>query len=396
MSVGAKTTLGVHAGQSLGVSTAGLSVSVTGVVDAVAGERMSVRSDAVSVEASTSMTVSTKDAVVRASGGVEGYVSEGVSVSAGGVSVRSGDSLSASAVTRASLVSGGSVSAEAGLGVSVSAGEAVSVTAAEVSVASTGDVGVLGVDVTAEASGSLRALGVSSVSVESAGGVSVSAGSALSAVAGTTASLVTGSGMSVSGAAGLEAVFGAGVELTGEAVRVEAASSVEASTGGSVSVSGYEGVGVSWESARSFDSFENVVSPSVADVEEVVIVQGDSPQSGPYARGASVVYMDVHNGAAWVNVWSASLGAEAYYSLGGLSVRFERQTVSALRLRSEPALSPTFEGWEGVVVHLGTRASGAVSVASERRIEASAGEEVSVSSTDVRVSAGGMVRCLRL
>ena len=74
-----------------------------------------------------------------------------------------------------------------------------------------------------------------------------------------------------------------------------------------MSVSGYEGVsvssggsfvrlspegegefvGVAWESARSFDAFENVVSPSVADVEEVVIVGG---AAGPYARGASVVY----------------------------------------------------------------------------------------------------------
>ena len=40
-----------------------------------------------------------------------------------------------------------------------------------------------------------------------------------------------------------------------------------------------------WESARSFDSFENVVSPSVSDVEELVIVSA----TGPYARGASDV-----------------------------------------------------------------------------------------------------------
>ena len=70
---------------------------------------------------------------------------------------------------------------------------------------------------------------------------------------------------------------------------MESASGVEASTGGSVSVSGYEGVSVSsggsfvrlspegegefvgfgWESARSFDVFENVVSPSISDVEEL-------------------------------------------------------------------------------------------------------------------------------
>ena len=43
--LGVSTTLDVHAGQSLGVSTGGLSVSVSGAVDAVAGERMSVRSD---------------------------------------------------------------------------------------------------------------------------------------------------------------------------------------------------------------------------------------------------------------------------------------------------------------------------------------------------------------
>ena len=115
--------------------------------------------------------------------------------------------------------------------------------------------------------------------------------------------------MSVSGA-GLAGVFGSGVELVGESVRVESASGLEASTGGSVSVSGYEGVSVSsggsfvrlspegegefvgfgWESARSFDVFENVVSPSISDVEELVVV---SVLRVPYARGASVVSIEL-------------------------------------------------------------------------------------------------------
>ena len=96
-----------------------------------------------------------------------------------------------------------------------------------------------------------------------------------------------------------------------------------------------------------------------------------------------------------MTVWSASLGADAYYSLGGLSVRFGRQAVSGVRVRSEPGVGPTFEGWGGVVLHFGTRASGAVSVSSEWRIEASAGEEVSVSSMDVWCLRGGRCRCLR-
>ena len=98
-------------------------------------------------------------------------------------------------------------------------------------------------------------------------------------------------------------MFGSGVELVGESVRVESASGLEASTGGSVSVSGYEGVsvssggsfvslspegegefvGFSWESAVSFDAFENVVSPSVSDVEELVIVGG---AEGPFVGRA--------------------------------------------------------------------------------------------------------------
>ena len=89
--------------------------------------------------------------------------------------------------------------------------------------------------------------------------------------------------------------------------------------------------------------------------------------------------MDLYDGSSWVSVWSASLGAEAYYSLGGLSVRFGAQSVSGMRLRSAPGLSPTFEGWSDVVVHFGRRSSGSVSVSSAWRIEASAGEEVSVS-----------------
>ena len=163
------------------------------------------------------------------------------------------------------------------------------------------------------------------------------------------------------------------------------------SSGGSVVRLSPEGegefVGFVWESARSFDSFENVVSPSVSEVEELVMVSG----SGPYARGASEVSLDLYDGSSWVSVWSASLGAEAYYSLGGLSVRFGAQSVSGMRLRSAPGLSPTFEGWSDVVVHFGRRSSGSVSVSSAWRIEASAGEEVSVSSMDVVVNAGGSV-----
>ena len=146
-------------------------------------------------------------------------------------------------------------------------------------------------------------------------------------------------------------------------------------------------MGFVWESARSFDTFENVVSPAVVGVEELVIVSG----AGPYARGASVVSIDLYDGSAWVTVWSASLGAEAYYSLGGLSVRFASQSVSGVRVRSAPGLNPTFESWGEVVFHFGRRSSGSVSVSSEWRIEASAAEEVSVSSMDVVVNAGGTV-----
>ena len=146
-------------------------------------------------------------------------------------------------------------------------------------------------------------------------------------------------------------------------------------------------MGFVWESARSFDTFENVVSPAVVGVEELVIVSG----AGPYARGASVVSIDLDDGSAWVTVWSASLGAEAYYSLGGLSVRFAAQSVSGVRVRSAPGLNPTFESWGEVVFHFGRRSSGSVSVSSEWRIEASAAEEVSVSSMDVVVNAGGTV-----
>ena len=99
----------------------------------------------------------------------------------------------------------------------------------------------------------------------------------------------------MSGAEGLSAVFGEGAELTASSVRVSSSSVLEASTVGSLSVSGSEGVSVSsggslvrlspegegefvgfvWESARSFDTFENTVSPSVSGVEELVIVSVD-------------------------------------------------------------------------------------------------------------------------
>ncbi|MEC9436570.1 MAG: hypothetical protein VYD94_04490, partial [Thermoproteota archaeon] len=411
--IGASSSLAVHAGSSLGVSTGLLSVSVEGDVEAVSGGEMSLRAETLSIE-SPELTVSdsfaglsTGDGVLRASGGVEGYVSEGLSVSAGGMWLRSGDSLSVSSVSSARVVSGGRVVADAGEGMSVSAGEDLSVSAGVVSVSSTGSVGVVGSTVSVESSGSLRALGVDSVSVESSGGVSVSSVGALTGVSGSSSSFVSGGDVSVSGGEGVSGVFGEGAELTASAVRVSSSSVLEASTAGSVSVSGSEGVSVSsggslvrlspegegefvgfvWESARSFDSFENVVSPSVSEVEELVIVSG----AGPYARGASEVSIDLYDGSSWVSVWSASLGAEAYYSLGGLSVRFASQSVSGVRVRSAPGLNPTFEGWSDVVIHFGRRSSGSVSVSSAWRIEASAGEEVSVSSMDVVVNAGGSV-----
>ena len=114
--VGVSSSLAVHAGSSLGVSTGVLSVSVEGGVEAVSGSVMSLRAGALSVSSSSSASVSTVDGVLRASGGVEGYVSEGLSVSAGGMWLRSGDALSVSSVSSARLVSGGRVVADAGEG----------------------------------------------------------------------------------------------------------------------------------------------------------------------------------------------------------------------------------------------------------------------------------------
>ena len=68
--------------------------------------------------------------------------------------------------------------------------------------------------------------------------VSVSAGGALSGVSGGASSFVSGGALSVSGAEGLSATFGEGAELTASAVRVSSSSVLEASTVGSVSVSG--------------------------------------------------------------------------------------------------------------------------------------------------------------
>ena len=274
----------------MGVSTGVLSLSVEGGVEAVSGSVDELARGVAECGVVCRASVSTVDGVLRASGGVEGYVSEGLSVSAGGMWLRSGDALSVSSVSSARLVSGGRVVADAGEGMSVSAGDDLSVSAGVVSVSSTGSVGVVGSTVSVESSGSLRAMGVDSVSVESSGGVSVSAVGALTGVSGGSSSYVSGGSVSVSGAEGVSGVFGEGAELTASAVRVSSSSVLDASTAGSVSVRGSEGVVVSsggsvvrlspegegefvgfvWESARSFDSFENVVSPSVSDVEELV------------------------------------------------------------------------------------------------------------------------------
>ena len=55
--VGASSSLAVHAGSSLGVSTGLLSVSVEGDVEAVSGGEMSLRGESLSVESSSSASV---------------------------------------------------------------------------------------------------------------------------------------------------------------------------------------------------------------------------------------------------------------------------------------------------------------------------------------------------
>ena len=61
--VGVSTSLDVHAGSSLGVSTGVLSLSVEGGVEAVSGAEVALRSESMEVESSTSLSVSTQDAV---------------------------------------------------------------------------------------------------------------------------------------------------------------------------------------------------------------------------------------------------------------------------------------------------------------------------------------------
>ena len=237
----------------------------------------------------------------------------------------------------------------------------MSVSAGVMSVSSTGSVGVVGSTVSVESSGSLRAMGVDSVSVESSGGVSVSAVGALTGVSGGSSSYVSGGSVSVSGAEGVSGVFGEGAELTASAVRVSSSSVLDASTAGSVSVRGSEGVVVSsggsvvrlspegegefvgfvWESAGSFDSFENVVSPSVSDVEELLMVSG----SGPYARGASDVSLDLYDGSSWVSVWSAIAWCGGVLQPGWSECSFRCSVCEGMRVGSAPGLSPTFEGW---------------------------------------------------
>ena len=101
--VGVSSSLAVHAGSSLGVSTGVLSLSVEGGVEAVSGSGHELARGVAECGVVVMASVSTVDGVLRASGGVEGYVSEGVSVSAGGLWLRSGDALSVSSVSSARL-----------------------------------------------------------------------------------------------------------------------------------------------------------------------------------------------------------------------------------------------------------------------------------------------------
>ena len=149
--------------------------------------------------------------------------------------------------------------------------------------------------VSVESSSSLRALGVESVSVESSGAVSVSAGGCARGRVGRRVVVRVGrSSVGERWRRVCRRCSARARSLTASAVRVSSSSVLEASTVGSVSVSGSEGVSVSsggslvrlspegegefvgfvWESARSFDTFENTVSPSVSGVEELVIVSG--------------------------------------------------------------------------------------------------------------------------
>ena len=188
-------------------------------------------------------------------------------------------------------------------------------TAAQVDVQSAGPIAAVADGVQVQSTSTPVLFANDFMSSETLGDGHAAAGGSVEVTGGRDARATFGGEAQLETRRGLSAIAGEGAELTASAVRVSSSSVLEASTAGSVSVSGSEGVSVSsgggtvrlspegegefvgfvWESARSFDSFENVVSPSVSDVEELVIVSG----AGPYARGASEVSIDLYDGSSW-------------------------------------------------------------------------------------------------
>ena len=237
---------------------------------------------------------------------------------------------------------------------------------------------------------------------------------------------------------GLEEVFGAGLLATAGPLRLGEAGAVQVKYGAdedgipvaAVSVNAYEGVsllsadrflrlsnagegefqGMAWKCGRSFNAFKSFVSPIVPDVEEVIIVVDETFSSGPFVNGPSVITMDVHNGTAWQKVWNATLDEDSVFSVGGMCVTFARRPFRGMRLRaslpgSDFALDDNtfprnYEGWENVVMHLGTRSAGSLKLGSRRRAEAHRraealiGTPLNVTWTEVRILASGELQLL--
>lgn len=106
--------------------------------------------------------------------------------------------------------------------------------------------------------------------------------------------------------------------------------------------------------------------------------------------------MDVGTGSgatfSWQTVWSTVVpitSPPTTVSLDGVVIEFSSVDLTAVRFRGGSAGTIHYQGWSGVTLSFGRQVStGIIGMRSAGTIEAVAGESLSVSSEEVRLSAG--------
>ena len=328
---------GNHAIASVGgladLSASGVSIGVSGKLDAVIGDSVTLSTDSLTVEAMSNIQATATDIGVQVDGKATIAVAADVMAKARNIHVDAGATVEVVTVGDVGLTSGGGAAVQLGAGLDVTVADKTTLALANASLESTGDVNVsvVGADVKASGKVSGQFLDEVTVGMESARFHSIKAtkadvGGAASLRVGEDVSLQAGRDVnaSASGAVGLGAqsvVVHAGDRIevaAGKYLQATASESVRLATQGSVLSMAQGGIrdftSFAWSAMDVFDVDEVQLNATVPDVVELSIDdRGRSahviaPHKAKYAIHRAHIDLYDPKRHQWVTVWDKIIG----------------------------------------------------------------------------------------